>query len=119
MNWFLVKIVFRIICGDGRHTPQFDEQLRLVQAHSNTDAFYKAQELGQQEEETFYNNKKQLVQWQFINVYEVYRLNQLIHGAEIFSRIDEKYDAEEYIRTIHARAARIMNNGMPEILHLT
>ncbi|MEP7129294.1 MAG: DUF4288 domain-containing protein, partial [Chitinophagales bacterium] len=29
MNWYLAKIVFRIICGDGLHQPQFDEQLRL------------------------------------------------------------------------------------------
>jgi len=32
MNWYLAKLVFRIICGDGDHTPQFDEQL-CVQNH--------------------------------------------------------------------------------------
>ena len=30
MNWYLSKIIFRIICGEGRHTPQFDEHLRLI-----------------------------------------------------------------------------------------
>jgi hypothetical protein len=27
MKWYLAKMVFRIICGEGEHTPQFDEQL--------------------------------------------------------------------------------------------
>ena len=26
MHWFLAKIVYRIICGSGEHTAQFDEQ---------------------------------------------------------------------------------------------
>ena len=30
MKWYLAKIVYRIICGEGNHTPQFDEQLRLI-----------------------------------------------------------------------------------------
>jgi hypothetical protein len=29
MQWYLAKLVFQIICGDGNHRPQFDEQLRL------------------------------------------------------------------------------------------
>ena len=32
MNWYLAKIVYRILCGEGEHTAQFDEQLRLVSA---------------------------------------------------------------------------------------
>ena len=68
MNWYLAKIVYRIICGDGDHTPQFDEQLRLIHAPSKEDAFYKAQQTGKKEEEKFYNLKQELVQWQFIYI---------------------------------------------------
>ena len=25
MNWFLAKIIFRIVCGNGDHAPQFDK----------------------------------------------------------------------------------------------
>ena len=32
MKWYLAKIIYRIICGEGIHTPQFDEQLRLIHA---------------------------------------------------------------------------------------
>jgi hypothetical protein len=63
MNWYLAKMVFRIICGDGDHTAQFDEQLRLVSASSKEEAFHKAQVLGVREEEIFFNNNLQLVQW--------------------------------------------------------
>ncbi len=94
MNWYLAKMVFRIICGEGEHTPQFDEQLRLVAGNSKEEAFRKAQEMGQQEEEAFYNRKEQLVQWQFINISELYRLSELIDGAELYSRIEEKDNAE-------------------------
>ena len=38
MNWYLTKMVFRIICGDGSHKAQFDEQLRLIHANSKEDA---------------------------------------------------------------------------------
>ena len=46
MNWFLAKIVYRIVCGDGDHTPQFDEQLRLVQATDESSAFEKAKAIA-------------------------------------------------------------------------
>ena len=97
MNWYLAKLVFRIICGDGDHTPQFDEQLRLISASSKEEAFKKAQRTGKKEEETFYNRKQQLVQWQFINVSEIYKVSELIDGAELYSRIEERDNAEAYI----------------------
>ena len=55
MQWYLAKIVFRIICGDGNHSSQFDEQLRLISANNEDEAFYKAQSLGKQEEDSFLN----------------------------------------------------------------
>ena len=39
MNWYLAKMVFRIVCGDGNHAAQFDEQLRLISAGSKEEAF--------------------------------------------------------------------------------
>ncbi|WP_276500890.1 DUF4288 domain-containing protein [Terrimonas pollutisoli] len=119
MNWYLAKIVFRIICGEGEHTPQFDEQLRLVAANNKEEAFQKAQEMGQQEEDTFYNRKEQLVQWQFINISELYRLSELIDGAELYSRIEEKDNAEAYIYTVNQKAENIVCNETTHLLQLT
>ena len=118
MNWYLAKIVFRIICGDGEHTPQFDEQLRLVSADNKENAFYKAGDIGRQEDETFFNSKQQLVRWQFINVCEVYRLSELIDGAEMYSRIEERDDAEAYIHVVNRKSANILSEKTLELLQL-
>ena len=109
MNWYLSKLVFQIICGNGDHTAQFDEQLRLIVASTKEEAFFKAQQIGKEEEESFYNSRQQLVRWQFINVCEVYKLHELINGTEVYSRIEERDDAENYIHVIHQKAERISN----------
>lgn len=118
MNWYLAKIVFRIICGDGDHTAQFDEQLRLVSGHSKEEAFRKAQELGQAGEERFMNQKQQIVQWQFINVAELYQLGEMLEGAELFSRIEEREPASVYIETVHKKAENIFFTQTHQLLHL-
>lgn len=118
MKWYMAKMVFRIICGDGEHTPQFDEQLRLVSGNSKEEAFQKAKEMGNKEEETFYNRKEQLVQWQFINISELYLLNELIDGAELYSRIEEKESADAYIYTINQKASTLFYNHSSQLLQL-
>ena len=118
MNWYLAKIVFRIICGDGNHIPQFDEQLRLVNADSKEHAFYKAGDIGRREEESFFNSKQQLVRWQFINVCEIYRLSELIDGAEMYSRIEERDDAEAYIHVVNKKSANVLSDKTLELLQL-
>lgn len=118
MKWFLAKIVFRIICGDGDHTPQFDEQLRLIEALDETDAFSKAYSLGAKEQDTFLNEKQKLVQWQFINVSELYKLSELIDGAELYSYIQETHNAEAYISTLHKKAAHIQHKNTHTLLQL-
>jgi Domain of unknown function (DUF4288) len=118
MNWYLAKLVFRIICGDGDHTPQFDEQLRLISAVSKEEAFRKAQLTGEKEEDTFYNRKQQLVQWQFINVSEIYKLSELIDGAELYSRIEERDNAEAYIHVVNQKAENILFSQTHQLLQL-
>src|SRR5258708_34569840 len=108
MNWYLSKLVFQITCGDGDHTAQFDEQLRLISATSKEEAFLKAMQIGKEEEETFYNLRQQLVRWQFINVCEVYKLHELIDGTEVYSKIEERDDANNYIHFVHQKAENIL-----------
>ena len=118
MNWYLAKFVFQIICGDGEHTAQFDEQLRLIAAETKNEAFRKAQQTGRQEEETFYNQKQQLVKWQFVNVSELYQLSELMDGAELYSRIDEKDNAETYIHIVNQKAENILFTQTHQLLKL-
>jgi hypothetical protein len=118
MNWYLGKIIFRIICGEGSHTAQFDEQLRLIAAKDEQEAFQKALELGQREQDGFYNQEQQLVQWKFINVAELYRLSGLLDGAEMYSRIQETDDAEAYIDLANRRAEHICESSTHKMLRL-
>jgi Domain of unknown function (DUF4288) len=118
MNWYLTKIVFRIICGTGNHIAQFDEQLRLVSAKSKEDAFYKAQQLGKQDEEIFLNHKQKPVQWKFINVCEIYKLGELMDGAELYSRLNETENAGIYIEMVNKKADGIIHSDSHEMLQL-
>ena len=118
MNWFLAKIVFRIICGTGDHTPQFDKQLRLIQASSETEAFEKAKDIGENEQVSFLNESQKVVQWQFVDVCELYRLSALIDGAELYSSVQEVENADLYISLMHKKAAHIRENITHQLLQL-
>ena len=117
MKWYVAKLVFQIICGDGRHIGQFDEQLRLVQADDEDNAFEKAGLLGIAETENFYNQRNQLVQWKFINISELYQLS-LIDGAELHSKISEVDDDFSYINLINGKAEQIKQKQSHKLLHL-
>ena len=107
MQWFIAKIVFRIVCGEGNHKPQFDEQLRLIHAAHEQEAFKKAEYTGVQEEDSFLNERLETVQWQFINVAEVKTIGTLSDGIELYSWVNEDDDARRYIETIHKKAEQI------------
>ncbi len=115
MNWYLAKIVYRIVCGSGEHTAQFDEQLRLIHAANYLDAMQKALLIGESEAEVFVNNDKQLVQWKFINVSELHQVSMLIDGAELYSRISETNEPEEFTRVVHLKATHILETYQSEM----
>src|SRR3954471_17587519 len=105
MIWYLANIVYRIICGDRTHTPQLDEQLRLIIASDELHAFQKARRLGEKEQDNFLNAVNKPVHWKFIDVSELHKLDDLIDGAEMYSRIREEEDAEIFIKITQMRAA--------------
>ncbi|MCO5287071.1 MAG: DUF4288 domain-containing protein [Chitinophagaceae bacterium] len=107
MKWYLVKIVYRIICGEGLHTPQFDEQLRMVRASDALQAFLKGRLLGEHGEETFLNDRQDPVKWKFIDVSELYLIDEIKDGAEIYTRVQEEVDVEAYLDNIRRRANRL------------
>jgi len=108
MHWYLAKIIFRIICGEGEHTPQFDEQLRLIQAGDAEAAYQKAKQIGEMEQTSFVNQLQKLVQWQFINIADLYAMKSEMDGAEVFSRIVEIADPSGYMVDVHNRSARLL-----------
>jgi Domain of unknown function (DUF4288) len=106
------------VCGNGEHTPQFDKQLRLIQADDETEAFSKAQAIGEQEQVSFMNQQENLVQWKFINISELYKLSALIDGAELYSRVQEVENADLYIGIVNKKAAHIQENITHQLLQL-
>lgn len=118
MNWYLTKIVYQIISGDGKHTAQFDEQLRLIAAADEQEAFDKAQCIGKKDEESFLNQQHQLVKWKFINVCELHKLNALTDGAEIYSRIQEADDATRFVDMVNGKACYIQGDNVLRSLQL-
>ncbi len=107
MNWYIAKLVFQIISGEGSHQPQFDEQLRLISAETEQQALEKARSLGQQNQDRFTNHQKQMVIWQFIDVPELNQLNELTDGTELYYNIHETQDADLYIKWAHHKSALI------------
>ncbi|MBS1756080.1 MAG: DUF4288 domain-containing protein [Bacteroidetes bacterium] len=114
MKWYLAKVVFRIICGDGEHAAQFDEQLRLIAATDTLSALEKAIALGKKEQENFMNGNQQLVQWKFVNISELLPLNNFTDGAELYSSVLETHDCNGYLKFIEHKA-----KGIAEENHLS
>ncbi|TDH23043.1 DUF4288 domain-containing protein [Segetibacter sp. 3557_3] len=111
MKWYISKLIYRIVCGDGAHTPQFDEQLRLIEAVDLLQAYHKARYIGKSEEDNFFNQVNKPVCWKFIDIAELQPLDKLVDGAEVYSRIAEEDDGESYIRFIKLRSAHLLETA--------
>jgi len=96
MNWYFIKMKFRIICGSGNHRAQFNEQLRIIEAPDLVSAVEKAKRVSLNENQALDG----LVQWKLLAVTEVFVLSELADGAELFSTTTETDHAEDYIDSI-------------------
>lgn len=105
MNWYIAKLVYQVISGAGNHTPQFDEQLRLIRADEISWAREKAGIIGRLLEHECVSYRSELVVWRFVNVVEVVPVLSLEDGDEIYSSTTEPNDANEYLSTISVKAA--------------
>ena len=105
MNWYVAKLVFRVTSGSGDHQAQFDEQLRLISADNEYQAFEKATNIGYANQDSFVNVQKQMVKWQFIDVAELNAISSLNDGAELYYNIHEAADPDLYIAWAHHKSA--------------
>lgn len=118
MKWYLAKLVYQIVCGDGNHTPQFDEQLRVVMADDELHAFQKARSIGEREQDDFFNTQNKPVRWKFIDVPELYAMNTMVDGAEMYSKIREEDSADIYIRVTQMKAAHLLESSAHACIRL-
>lgn len=98
-NWFIAKLVYQIVCGEGKHRPQFEEQWRLINANDAAEVVAKAESMAQSE--TGSDAAGALpVHWQFVSLVEIIPLNKMSDGAELLAITREPYDHHDYLSNI-------------------
>jgi len=117
MNWFLAKIIYRIIVGDKDLPAQFEEQLRLISAVDQAGAVAKATALGIKEAFGFFDDGQQLVAWKFIAVSEVVSISEFTDGAEVNSILHEILHPASYLSLVQDKAARLPQPASPQAHH--
>lgn len=117
MKWFIAKLVFRVLCGNGGHAPQFNEQLRLICAEDELHAFHKARLLGEGDRLACEYGQLPAVQWKFIDVAALHCLHPDVDGTEIFSMMREEADATAYIRSVQQEAGLLLQDGLQQFIH--
>lgn len=106
MKWYIAKLVFQVISGDGLHTPQFDEQWRLIKADEIAWAHEKARVLGWLEQGRFDAEHQREVKWKFIEVAELQQITTMEDGGQLYSTTEEPLDAIAYIDLVRIRAQK-------------
>jgi Domain of unknown function (DUF4288) len=112
MKRYLVKLMFNINIDNGSHASQFDEQIRIVEAYSMESAFQKARTIGKKEEEIFINNESKMVNWQFIDVVDVYELESIKDGEQVYSTTHENTERHSFINYIRQKAMVIQAKSL-------
>ncbi|MCZ4245737.1 DUF4288 domain-containing protein [Pedobacter punctiformis] len=103
MKWFAVNYVYQIICGEGKHTPQFNEQIRLIKEIDIKSAFKKAKMLATEYNSSFKNFLNENVIWEFVGVGGIAEIVEPGEGVEISSVILEPVSVKDYLEKIKHR----------------
>lgn len=115
MQWYLVKLVYRIVCTDMEQA-EFDEQLRLIHAEDDLHAFQKARLIGEKEGEIQVQCAGSLMCWKFVDVCEIHKMEKLVDGAEMYSQIRVQENADAYIRDTQRRALHLFDHAVNRFL---
>ncbi len=107
MQKYLAKLMFNINIDNGIDASQFDEQVRIIESRNLEDAFHKARSIGKKEEETFLNAENKLVNWEFIDVSDVYALEEVKDGEQVYSTTHKIKDNQSYISYIRQKSMEI------------
>lgn len=112
MQQYLAKLMFNIHIENGKGTSQFDEQVRLIESHSFENAFQKARTAGKKEETTFLNHENKMVNWKFIDVTELFPLQNFKDGEQLFSTTHEEQNSSLYINYIREKSMEVQVKGL-------
>jgi hypothetical protein len=100
--WYTIKLVFRIDINE-KKASQFDEQLRLIEACNDAEAFEKAQEIGRAQQVSFTGSNNQLRKWTFLGASAIVPLKELQSGVQCFSLTNEVEEPETYTTFVMER----------------
>lgn len=112
MKRYLAKLIFNINIDNGNHTSQFDEQIRIIESNSLESAFHKARTIGKKEEEVFFNSEKKPVNWKFIDVLDLYPIEDLKDGEQVYSTTHESEDSGSFINYIKTKSMLIQTKNL-------
>jgi hypothetical protein len=112
MNWYLTKLIFSVDAEEPHRKAQFDEQLRLVKATSETDAYFRGKQLGNSLQTKFLTEKGELISWRFVDVNEVVELPELRDGIELYSNTVETTEKENFINSVLQKGIAIQSKNM-------
>ncbi len=112
MKKYLVKLMFNVNVDNGNNASEFDEQLRIIEAHNLENAFYKARSVGKKEEETFLDKDNKLVSWNFIDVAELYPLEEIKDGEQVYSSTRKIKDTGSFISYIRQKSMEIQAKNL-------
>jgi hypothetical protein len=109
MKWFAVNCIYQVICGEGKHTPQFNEQTRLIQAIGQMQALDKARLNAVNFNPPFDNCKGEKVVWKFIGVGGISAIEEPADGVEVNSSIIEPESVDQYLEELKHRNQSLTN----------
>jgi hypothetical protein len=112
MKTFLAKLVFNVKVDNDANASEFDEQIRIIESRTLDSAFQKARTIGKNEEESFVNKDNKLISWQFIDVAEVYPLEDVKDGDQLYSSTKKITDPTSYIRYIRQKSMEIQAKNL-------
>jgi hypothetical protein len=110
-------MVFRIICDTHQQKTQFEEQVRIILAPDFESAMAKARKFAI-DETSQEGNSYLSVRWQFVNITEIYRLNNYLDGAEILSQLSEAENGDLFEEKVNRKAANTLQNLQNRILEI-
>ncbi|WP_317898740.1 DUF4288 domain-containing protein [Aurantibacillus circumpalustris] len=112
MEKYLAKLMFNINIDNGSDASQFDEQIRIIESHSLEEAFYKARVIGKKEEEVFTDSSNKQISWQFIDVSDVYSLDVVKDGDQLYSNTHKIKDTGSFIKFIRQKSMEIQAKNL-------
>ncbi|MCB9252201.1 MAG: DUF4288 domain-containing protein [Flavobacteriales bacterium] len=107
MNTYIVKMLFSI--ENNSRSKQFDMQYRWVMANNADEVRTECDRVIKNESSNPLIKNEGEVSWKFIAIRDVFRVDHLNSGDEIFSEITETEFAEEFLKNhrIHDKMDRL------------